>query len=287
MRLPLTVLSLVVLFAAGCATDRYRPPLKRWDKKTSRSDAPRPVAAEPEAEQQDDAGEDKLLTAREFADRFLTGGECETAARSLLTRNGKQGVALMRACLGRADSTDLGPFSHDLWGPQLHDAAGMSTLGYVLANRGGWLIADLPRLQRRKVPVLSLAQAMAAPDEERGRIVVVRAHAVGPRPDLPQQLVLEEMSLGGDADDPESLELIEAELLAEEGATLSSSAPTGALLLVEPHWKDPFPRGGDVIVVAEFLGLELVQGADETDEEPHAVLRVLSRHPPAPTLRGN
>jgi hypothetical protein len=113
--------------------------------------------------------------ARAEAHRFDHAADCEIEARALEAQNADRGWKLLRACVERGDFTDLRVLLDGAWDRELRsrpDAGEMLTR--LIAVRGGDIEGDVAFLHDHRVPVFTLADALAEPDVYAGRLLVMR-----------------------------------------------------------------------------------------------------------------
>ncbi len=121
--------------------------------------------------------------ARRIARAHDAAFSCEGTARAMAKRDEERGWQVMRQCIMRSDFTDLEMLVHGEWADRVKDSADAATLlAHVIAVRGGDVENDLRLMRRRKMPLFSLAAALAEPDAYAGRFVLVRGTAKKGRP---------------------------------------------------------------------------------------------------------
>lgn len=269
----LTILTaLLAMATASCASDRYKPPLRKWDSAET-SELER--AAE-------DAGEPvkKELTAAEFAASFRTSQECTDEARARKKTSMRHATTLLSACMEREDFADLDV----LVSPDFRDALDLPrqgpTFARVIAYRGGWVADDVTRLQQGGVGLMQLSQAVEKGDRAAGSAVIARLRYLRESNERPGKLLLEEATL---LPDDTMLEM------AAAGGQQSSRFPsflTGQQVLFELTEPDvSFTAGDEFVVLADFLGMDRVLDAEADEVRDFAVIRVRERFVPTSTLR--
>lgn len=182
----------VVVAWAGCAQE------VRWGAETAavetKSETGPAVPAEP-----------KKMTAVEFAATFKSARDCVGEAARLYTGDATRGFALLVACVGRGDFTDLpqlvdGPWREEL----LRDERGHGLLADVVARRGGSVEVDVAASQERRFPMFTLEEAFEDPGSIKGKLVLVRGVAKKkPRREKSGKLRQEVKELVVDGDAPE------------------------------------------------------------------------------------
>lgn len=123
-----------------------------------------------------DLATQEKFDARAEAHRFDHAADCELSARQLKERNPDRGWKLLRACVDRGDFTELRALLDGPWDAELRgrgDAGELLTK--LVAVRGGDIEGDLALLHEHKVPVFTLADALAQPEVYAGRLVILRA----------------------------------------------------------------------------------------------------------------
>jgi hypothetical protein len=124
----------------------------------------------------------RTWTADELAQAFDNAHVCEGSARVLHASDPERGWALLSACVRGQVFTDLGALMSAPWIDEVRgQPEGATLLARVIAARGGDVGFDLSLVQRRRLPLFSLAAAVAEPDTYAGRLVVARARAVDAR----------------------------------------------------------------------------------------------------------
>jgi hypothetical protein len=143
------------------------------------------------------------FNAKAYASQHAQPAECEAAARDLLSTSREQGWAVLRACVDRGNFTALRRLLSEQWLAELQVRKDAPLLiARVIAARGGSIATDLRVLQDNRVPVFSLAAAMAQPEVYKGKYVVFRASPSQVRMDKGAPTVrLAEMSLGSEGSD--------------------------------------------------------------------------------------
>lgn len=252
--------------------------------------------------------------AKEFAAGFPRANECESAARSLQARAPDQAWAALRACVDHNNFTLLRTLVSGAWDRDLQTRPDASILvAKVIATRGGDVEGDLTTLRKRKVPVFSLAAALASPHHYKGQLVIIRAR-VAQLPSATQgkaAVFVEEMSLGSDVREVElgpgtvrrysetgyskgsfnssrgrepfemsgSRSGVVREYETERRAE-NSSAETGRSAIVRLQKSDPFLEPGrEFIFLARFDSVRSVSTTE--DETPSAVLSLIGYYEPS------
>jgi hypothetical protein len=159
MRLPVWTLALLT----GCALE----PAVRVEPCGPPTPAP-PVAAQ--------APPDDGADARDFAAAVLGPARCADAAARSLPTDADEAWRRLRACVDAGRFTALQSLLSGAWDHELQtrrDAPELVTR--IIAMRGGAVDDDLRLLHERRIPLFSLAQALAQPDLYRGALVILRA----------------------------------------------------------------------------------------------------------------
>jgi hypothetical protein len=256
-----------------------------------------------------------------FGARYATPSQCEAAARALQERSRDAAWAALRSCVERTHFTLLGALLSDAWSEDLRvrpDAARL--IARVVALRGGSVAGELSLLHEHRVPIFSLADAIAQPDTYRGRYLLLRAQVADVRSeeDRPTVWLVEQSvgsvereqtvspltrrestkvrsgSLGGDVGSFGRAHL-GGQLVTQEREQTSLTVPrydnlsdeTGREALGRLQSADPFfAPGKDFVVLARFDGLRTTSGGgDEEEEAPRLpVLTIVSYHAPHPLI---
>jgi hypothetical protein len=177
LRLGLVVSSALV--AAGCASDRASraevaaaPCCEDARDVASASEAASPAFAPPAAPLVEPPFED----ASDFAARVDGPARCADAAAQLLPAARERAWALLKRCVALGRFTALRALLSGAWDRELSTRGDApELLARVVAMRGGDVDADVRLLHDRRVPLFSLAQALARPELFRGALVLVRA----------------------------------------------------------------------------------------------------------------
>lgn len=115
-----------------------------------------------------------------FASQQVTPAECERAARQLKLTSPDDAWQALVGCVQRqrwtrGEFTQLDLFTSGAWDEELQtrpEAPGV--IARVIALRGGDVEGDLEAVQRRRLPVFTLAAAMKQPGVYKGRYVLLR-----------------------------------------------------------------------------------------------------------------
>ncbi len=304
--LPLWTL-LCTLTIVGCATSR--PVAEKAD------DAPAPSTAllKPELPPEP-------LDVKTFAARFSNPAICERQARRYLPVSREDAWAALKACVTGTHFTQLQALLSPEWAQDLRtrpEAAAI--LARVVALRGGSVEGDLRLLHERRLPIFSLASAIAQPDTYKGRYILVRAQVGDLRSEGEKPTVwLVEQGLGSVATEQQvGLARRKDSTTITSGnvggqTTLGSGTVGGAISQSEstrtthtvPHYDnistetgrealgrlarpDPFlAPGRDFVILARFDGMRTTSGSlDVEDEDPRIpVLSIVSYFPPHPLV---
>jgi hypothetical protein len=259
--------------------------------------------------------------ARTFAQRYPNPETCEAAARQLRLSSPDDGWAALRACVNGTHFTQIRSLLVPEWEEDLKTRKDAATLlTKVVATRGGSINAELSLLHTRRIPLFSLAAAMAQPKTYNGRYLLVRAQVSNMRTEkgVPTVTLTEYTigSVGSEADvglrhhdSKEESGHIKARMRSDrlgsaEGevsyAHKSSgmshdtemrydnvSQETGREALGKLPKDDPFlVPGKELIILARFDGVRRVASQEEEDDEPHqiAVLTLYNYYEPNPAV---
>ncbi|NOK32165.1 hypothetical protein HMI49_02950 [Corallococcus exercitus] len=313
-RLPL--LTLLGALATGCGASHSHVALE--DR--ALTDAPPPQTPPPTARRSVASEEPPPSPhdARAFLARYPTPAACEGAARKLQASSRDDAWLALKVCAEAPGFTQLGAVLGSAWAEDLRvrpDAANL--IARVVAQRGGSVDGELRLLHARKVPIFSLASAIAQPDTYRGRYVLLRAQVAdqrseGERPTLwlveqDLQSVGSRREVGiayntdtvteasGDLGGRTALTgegRVGGTIFTRESTTQSASErtydnlseETGREALGRLAAPDPFlETRRDYVILARFDGLRVTSGmtTDDEDEGPKIpVLTIVSYHLP-------
>ncbi|MCY1032765.1 hypothetical protein OV207_14945 [Corallococcus sp. BB11-1] len=313
-RLPL--LTLLGALATGCGAAHTHVNLE--DRALTDAPAPQPAPvlarARPPAENPPTSPQD----ARAFAARYPTPTLCEGAARRLQASSRDDAWLALKVCAESPAFTQLGAVLGNAWAEDLRvrpDAANL--IARVVAHRGGSVDGELRLLHSRKVPIFSLASAIAQPDTYRGRYVLLRAQVADQRTDgeRPTLWLVEQglqsvasrrevgMTFRTDTESETSGDLGGRTALTGDGRVGGSivtrestgqtamertfdniSEETGREALGRLASADPFlETRRDYVILARFDGLRVTSGMtdDDEDEGPRIpVLTIVGYHLP-------
>jgi hypothetical protein len=258
-----------------------------------------------------------------FAAQFTLAAECEAAARKQRAAAPDTGWAILKACVDRGKFSALHKLLEGDWDEDFQtrpDAAPLLTR--VIAARGGDLEGDLSLLRQRRVPLFSLAAALAQPATYKGKNILLRAQVTEARAESGKPTVLlSEFALGAQTSDVEvgtahvssSNSSSRANASAKVNTSRYGSASgkadyarssssdyrsattkkrhdnvaveTGRQALGRLSKPDPFLEPGrDFVVLARFDGVRKM-ASDETEDTPGvAVLSIVSYAEPASLL---
>lgn len=290
---------------SGCASSRTQVE----DVREAPSEAPRARELPPDA-----------FNAQTFAAQYSNPSECERQARRYLPLSRDDAWSALKACVDGTPFTSLQALMSGPWNQELRSRPGAAALiAKVVAQRGGSVEGDLRLLNEQRLPIFSLAAAMAQPDTYKGRFILVRAQVGDVRVAEEKPTVwLVEQGLGsvgteqqvGLASRRETSSTTSGNL---NGATTlvggnvngslskdkqsrdtktelrydNISTDTGREALGRLQRADPFlSPGRDFIILAKFDGMRTTSGAlDEEDEGPRIpVLSIVSYYIPHPLV---
>ncbi|MCY1077607.1 hypothetical protein [Archangium lansingense] len=257
-----------------------------------------------------------------FGARYATPAQCEVAARRLLASSRDEAWAALKSCVEHTHFTLLDALLRDAWAEELRvrpDAA--QVIAQVVAQRGGSVEGELPRLHARKVPIFGLSAAVAQPDIYKGRYLLLRAQVADVRSEGDRPTVwLVEQGLGsmsreqsvGYATRRDSVRVhsgavggnvgllgpsnLDGQLATSEREVSSStverfdnfSDETGREALGRMQKADPFfAPGKDFVVLARFDGLRVTSSSEEEEDEDAPklpVLTIVSYYAPHPLV---
>jgi hypothetical protein len=299
-----TLLGALVL--VGCATPRPAPELEE-------SPPPANVMGKQELPPEP-------LNAASFAAQYANPTECERQARRYLRYSREDAWAALKACVEGTQFTQLQALLSPEWAPELRSRPeGASVLAKVVALRGGSVDGDLKLMHERKLPIFSLASAIAQPDTYKGRYILIRAQVGDVRSEGEKPTVwLVEQNLGSVGSEQRVGVMRRKEkssttagnlggqttlgsgqiggTLAKEETTRTEdtiitydniSTETGREALGRMAKADPFlSPGRDFVILARFDGMRTTSGSlDEDDEGPRIpVLSIVSYYIPHPLV---
>ncbi len=288
---------LCALTVVGCATSRAT-------EEDARDNPPSgPTASEPPPEPFD---------PQTFTAQFPNPGACERQARRFLPISRDEAWAALKSCVEGTQFTQLQALMGGAWQHEIRTRPeGASLLAKVVAKRGGSVEGDLRLINEQKLPIFSLAAAIAEPDTYKGRYILVRAQVGDMRSEGDKPTVwLVEQGLGsvaterqvGVAHRRDSSSTASGNLGGETtlgsgnvGGSYSHGEATRDTLTV-PHYDnistdtgrealgrlakaDPFlSPGRDFVILARFDGMRTTSGSlDEDDDGPRVpVLSIVS-----------
>jgi hypothetical protein len=255
-----------------------------------------------------------------FAAQYANPASCERQARRYLSTSHDDAWAALKACVDGTHFTLLQALTSRAWNHEIRkrpEAAAL--LAKVIAMRGGSVEGDLRLLNEQRLPIFSLAAAVAQPDTYKGRYILVRAQVGDVRTEEEKPTVwLVEQELGSVASEQQvgvavrkdSSSNIAGNLSGETtlgggnvGGSLSKSkstregrtelrydnisTDTGREALGRLPKADPFlAPGRDFVILARFDGMRTTSGSlDEDDEGPRIpVLSIVSYYVPHPLV---
>ncbi|HZS36964.1 MAG TPA: hypothetical protein VFF06_09060 [Polyangia bacterium] len=216
----------------------------------------------------------------DFASRVYGPSRCAEAATQLLPADPDRAWSELRRCVDAGHFTALRVLLSGAWDRELQTRSDApELLARVVAMRGGDVDRDVPLLHERRIPLFSLSQVLARPEQFRGTLVIVRAR-------LTPAGLLDETRLVGSTREVELAPTerwvtraagqrseSRAQIFTRQSMNLDVSTGHRALLPVSYPFVDP----DDVVVVlARFDGLR------DTDAWP--VVRVLAHYRPSALL---
>jgi hypothetical protein len=299
--------ALICAFAmTGCATSRAMEEDSR-DEPTSSAQRIKELPPDP-------------FNPQTFAAQYSNPNECERQARRYLPTSRDDAWAALKACVDGTPFTSLQALMSGAWSQELRSRPGAAALiAKVVAQRGGSVEGDLRLLNEQRLPIFSLAAAMAQPDTYKGRFILVRAQVGDVRVAEEKPTVwLVEQGLGsvaseqqvGIATRKDSSSTLSGNLAGETtlvggnvNGSLSKdktnrdsktiirydniSSETGREALGRLPKADPFlSPGRDFVILARFDGMRTTSGSlDEDDEGPRIpVLSIVSYYIPHPLV---
>ncbi|RKH16597.1 hypothetical protein D7X74_14890, partial [Corallococcus sp. CA047B] len=180
LRFPM--LTLLGALATGCGAAHSHVNLE--DRALTDAPAPQPARVQAKARPPAENPPPSPQDARAFTARYPTPATCEGAARRLQATSRDDAWLALKVCSESPAFTQLGAVLGSAWAEDLRvrpDAANL--IARVVAHRGGSVDGELRLLHSRKVPIFSLASAIAQPDTYRGRYVLLRAQVADQRLD--------------------------------------------------------------------------------------------------------
>ncbi|WP_224248174.1 hypothetical protein [Hyalangium gracile] len=299
---------LCALSLAGCATTPSRSA-----EVDERDKPPPPVAAASEFPPEP-------FNPQTFANQYSNPSACERQARRFLPTSRDEAWAALKACVEGTYFTQLQALISRTWEQELRSRPeAASLLAKVVALRGGSVEGDLRLLNEQRLPIFSLAAAIAQPDTYKGRYILVRAQVGDVRTEGEKPTVwLVEQGLGSVATEQQvglarrkdSVSTTTGNLGGQTtlgsgnvGGSLSEAQSTRRTETV-PHYDnistdtgrealgrlpkpDPFlSPGRDFVILARFDGMRTTSGSlDEDDEGPRIpVLSIVSYYMPHPLV---
>jgi hypothetical protein len=297
------------LAMVGCATSR--PPSLEEEARGERSSG----SGLAKVELPPDPFDPKTFTAQ-----YGNPAVCERQARRYLRSSPEDAWAALKSCVEGTHFTQLQALLSPEWSQQLRSRPeGASVLARVVALRGGSVDGDLRLLHERRLPIFSLAAAIAQPDTYKGRYILVRAQVGDVRSEGEKPTVwLVEHGLGSIATEQpvgvtrrkQKSSTVSGSLGGQTtfgdgqvGGSLSKdettrtedtithydnvSTETGREALGRLAQADPFlAPGRDFVILARFDGMRTTSGSmDEDDDGPRIpVLSIVSYFIPHPLV---
>lgn len=293
------------LSVSGCASSRTQVE----DVREQPSEALRATELPPDA-----------FNAQTFTAQYPNPNECERQARRYLPISRDDAWAALKACVDGTPFTSLQALMGGAWNQELRSRPGAAALiAKVVAQRGGSVEGDLRLLNEQRLPIFSLAAAMAQPDAYKGRFILVRAQVGDVRVAEEKPTVwLVEQGLGSVATEQQVGIASRRDTSSTTSGNLSGettlvggnvngslskdktlrdsktvlrydniSSDTGREALGRLPKADPFlSPGRDFIILAKFDGMRTTSGSlDEEDEGPRIpVLSIVSYYIPHPLI---
>lgn len=255
-----------------------------------------------------------------FAAQYSNPALCERQARRYLPTSHDDAWAALKACVDGTHFTLLQALTSRAWNSEIRTRPEAAALiAKVIAMRGGSVEGDLRMLNDQRLPIFSLAAAMAQPDTYKGRYILLRAQVGDMRTEDEKPTVwLVEQELGSVASEQQvgvavrkdTSSTIAGNVSGETtlgggnvGGALSRSKSTresdtvlrydnisndtGREALGRLPKPDPFlAPGRDFVILARFDGMRTTSGSlDEDDEGPRIpVLSIVSYYVPHPLV---
>jgi hypothetical protein len=297
------------LVMVGCATPRPAPALE--DTPIEPSSGTRLAKAELPPDPFD---------PRTFPAQYANPTECERQARRHLRVSREDGWAALKSCVEGTHFTQLQALLSPEWSQEIRSRPeAASLIARVVALRGGSVDGDLKLMHEQRLPIFSLASAMAQPDTYKGRYILVRAQVGDVRSQGEKPTVwLVEQGLGSVASEQQvgvmrrkesssttagnlggqttfgggqvagSLSKSETTRTGDTVITYDNiSTDTGREALGRLVKADPFlSPGRDFVILGRFDGMRTTSGAmDEDDDGPRIpVLSIVSYYIPHPLV---
>lgn len=255
-----------------------------------------------------------------FTTQYSNPGACERQARRFLPISRDEAWAALKACVEGTQFTQLQALMSRAWQHEIRTRPeGASLVAKVVAQRGGSVEGDLRMLNEQRLPIFSLAAAIAQPDTYKGRYILVRAQVGDTRTEGDKPTVwLVEQGLNSVASERQ-VGVTRRKDRASSGSgnlggetTIGSGNVGGAYTQGEttrdtvtvPHYDnissdtgrealgrltkpDPFlSPGRDFVILARFDGMRTTSGSlDEDDDGPRVpVLSIVSYFIPHPLV---
>jgi hypothetical protein len=248
---------------------------------------------------------DPKFSAKAYVAHVDNPALCEQAARELHETEPDHGWAVLKACVDKGNFTEIRALVAGPWDDELHqrpEAADL--LARVIAMRGGDPLTDVQLLHERKIPLFTLADALAEPALYKGRLIVMRVQVAEVRQAAGASTVrlLERVHQSQQVDAEVGRAHVTDRTTATDGSdghqqthqrtrhattekrTLDWDTETGREALGTLQSPDPFfsPQS-DFVVLARFNGVR--QSSEQSSEDPDAIamVSVLSYHAPSGT----
>ena len=286
------LLSLLGLGLAGCATVAVEPPPPQPTQLVELSSPPPPKKA-------------AKFNARAYVAHVDNPALCEQVARQLHETEPDHGWAALKACVDKGVFTEIRALVAGPWDDELHqrpEAADL--LARVIAMRGGDPSTDVQLLHERKIPLFTLAAALAEPALYKGRLIVMRVQVAEVRQGAGASTVrlLERVHQSKQVDAEVGRASATDRFTGTEGTDGSQrthqrtrrahtekrtedwDTETGREALGTMPTPDPFfsPQS-DFVVLARFNGVRASSEQSSEDPDAIAMVSVLTYHAPSGT----
>jgi hypothetical protein len=236
------------LVIVGCATPRP-PPALEDEAQGERPPGPGLVKNELPPEPFD---------PRTFAAQYAHPSECERQARRYLRLSREDAWAALKACVEGTHFTQLQALLSPEWSQEMRSRPeAASVLAKVVALRGGSVDGDLKLLHERKLPIFSLASAIAQPDTYKGRYILVRAQVGDVRSEGEKPTVwLVEQDLGSVASEQQVGVMRRKETSSNTSGSLGGQTTFGGGQIGGSISKNETTRTGDTVINYDNVSTE-------------------------------
>lgn len=255
-----------------------------------------------------------------FTAQYANPATCEREARRYLRSSRENAWAALKSCVEGTHFTQLQALLSPEWSQELRSRPeAASVLARVVALRGGSVDGDLKLLHERKLPIFSLAAAIAQPDTYKGRYILIRAQvgdvrSEGEKPtvwlveqglgsvgseqrvgvmrrkdkssttagNLGGQTTLGSGQVGGTISKDESTRTEDTVITYDNISTETGREALGRMAKADPF----LSPGRDFVILARFDGMRTTSGSlDEDDDGPRIpVLSIVSYFIPHPLV---